>query len=576
MAYLPALKNGFVWDDTYFITDLPYLRDPALWWRYIWQPLFVSTNYFRPLPLLSFVLEARIEPLTPFVFHLSNLLLHAANTTLIVSLARKAAAANGSTGHLGPLVAGLFFAVHPALIETVSWVSDRFDLMMALFLLLALLCETSLKKTTTRDFATGLFYFLALLCKETAIVFFALLPLWQLSSSRFEKSSWRNTIRCLIRNAWSTWVALVLATVIYLALRYQSLDGFYRNDSLTIPGNVLQHMLLSAKTLAWYFVLLCWPFGQIGPVHPSSTPIPLTDVLAWFSVAVVIAAIGGIALLLRRRPRTGLLACAALISLTPVANLMPLTIGDNIAHDRYLLLPLAFVSLGLVTFPAIRFRLASTIGTAIWVGLSLATILLTVPRWESNLSLWNWAYALEPQSNIARGNLVAALVNTGHNQTAIDISREILQASPDNAMALYNTGLSLMRLGRNEEARRYCEMALRQLQDASGKEYLDAAEVLNLLGYLSMESGDLDEAEKSLRKSIRLSPYLTRPHFNLAMLHYQRKHVDAGDVEMAFVLHYDSPEMADYHRRQANKKRAELQLTDLPVNLGFQPVPQAE
>ena len=54
MLYLPSLSHGFVWDDTYFLTDLPLLRDPELWWRQLSEPLFVSRNYFRPLPLAAF------------------------------------------------------------------------------------------------------------------------------------------------------------------------------------------------------------------------------------------------------------------------------------------------------------------------------------------------------------------------------------------------------------------------------------------------------------------------------------------------------------------------------------------
>jgi tetratricopeptide (TPR) repeat protein len=263
-------------------------------------------------------------------------------------------------------------------------------------------------------------------------------------------------------------------------------------------------------------------------------------------------------MLLRRAPRTGVLAGMALVALAPVANLVPLTIGDNIVHDRYLLLPLVFLSLALVTLPVVRIRRTAVLGAALWAALSLTAIILTVPRWESNLSLWGWAYALEPKSNIARGNYVAALVNSGHYQAAMDISQETLRNSPDNPIALYNMGLSLMRLGRNEEARKYCEMSLQRLDKADTKGNMDITEAWNLLGYLSMLSADWDGAEKSLNEAIRLTPYLTRPHFNLAMVNYERGRSEAGDKELAFALSYDSPEMAATHRDQAAKKKAGL------------------
>ena len=115
MLYLPTLSHGFVWDDTYFLTDLPFLRDPDLWWRQIGEPLFVSRNYFRPLPLLTFVVEARLGGLDPFLFHLTNIMLHAANTTLVVLLTRAVVPA----GVVAAAIAGLLFAIHR------RWPPDR-------------------------------------------------------------------------------------------------------------------------------------------------------------------------------------------------------------------------------------------------------------------------------------------------------------------------------------------------------------------------------------------------------------------------------------------------------------------
>lgn len=558
MSYLPTLKNGFVWDDSYFITDLPYLRDPALWWQHIREPLFVSQNYFRPLPLVTFFLEAQITPLNAAIFHLSNLLLHALNTTLVVLLAKTMVAKERRQESLRPLVAGLLFGLHPALIETVSWISDRFDLMMASFLLSALLCDATLRHDRWRTTLIGLLFFFALLCKETAIVFVALLPLWQATRQVGIGVTWRESLRKTASESWPAWAALLIALVIYLTMRHQALGGFYRSDTLIAPGTVLQHVLLTAKTLGWYFVLLCWPFGQIAPVHPASTPIALNDVWAWLGLTAVVTMLGITRIVLRRAPRAGLLICAALVALAPVGNLLPLTIGDNIVHDRYLLLPLVFAALLMATLPIAHFRTAVTMGIGLWTAMSLTTIILVVPFWASNLSLWGWALAQAPQSNIARGNLVSALLDSGHPGEALAQSREIVATTPDNAIAIYDMALALMRLGRNEEAKKYCELSLKHFGAGDNKGRMDVAEAWNLLGFLSMRAGDMDNAEKSLREAARLMPYLTRPHFNLAMVNYERGRIDEGDEEIAFALRYDSPTLAFSHRLHACKKRAEV------------------
>jgi tetratricopeptide (TPR) repeat protein len=383
------------------------------------------------------------------------------------------------------------------------------------------------------------------------------MPMWQLARGMRNDASLRDSVRRLMSDALPTWAALVVATTLYGALRYAALGTLYVGAAPFALSGLPQHLLLSAKTLAWYLALLCWPFGQIGPVHPGSTPMAPGDVTLWINIAAVIAVGGGVVALLRRAPRAGLLLGAALIALVPVANLVPLTIGDNIVHDRYLLLPLAFASLSLALLPVMRFRRSVLAGVTVWIALSLTTIVITVPRWASNLSLWRWAFAMEPESAMAQQNYISALINSGQPQEALDLSREWMRSASDQQRGSYNMALALMRLGQCQEAKKYAAMSLQGRDDHSQKGRMDAAEVQNLLGYLSIGSGDWDAAEKSLTASMRLSPYLTLPHFNMAKVHYARGQIDAGDTELAFALRYDTAEMAEVHRALAAKFKAD-------------------
>ena len=558
-AYFGSLRNGFVWDDTYFLTDMPYLRDPALWWRSVLEPLFVSGNYFRPLPLLSFVAEYRLAGLDAFAFHLTNLLLPAFNTTLVVVLARQVAHRTGpdSEAVWKAAGAGLLFGLHPALIETVCWISDRFDLMMAGFLLAALLADSTMSSTRPRAATVCLLFLLALLCKETAVILFALLPLWRLALQAVPEAGWLARLGQLATTTLRSSLLLLPAAATCLGLRYLALGALYRADSMIVPGNALQHFLLTTKTLGWYLWLLVWPFGQVGPVHPGLTPVPLHEPWGWLGMLLLVGILVALVRMLRHNWTTALLLSCALVSLVPVVHLVPLTIGDNIVHDRYLLLGLAFTALALASVPCPKRRWPVFASGFVWLALSLAAIYSTVPRWESNLSLWSWAHARAPDSSIARGNYLAALVNTGGNAAALDVAREMLQASPDNPVAIYDMALALMRLGRDAEAKAYCRQALQRFARSDAKGRLDVAEAWNLLGYLSLRADEWDDAETSLQAAIRESPYLTRPHFNLAMLYYGRGRIAEGDRALDFALRHDAPEMAVIHRTQAAEKRAE-------------------
>ena len=567
MVYLPALLHGFVWDDIYYLSDLPYLRDPELWRRHIFEPLFVSRNYFRPIPLLTFVVEAQLGGMNPFVFHLTNLLLHAINTTLVIILARRL---NRDISHKRFIAwigtgAGLIYGLHPGLIEAVSWISDRFDLMMVMFLLLALLVDVQIRNTVVRAALIGLLFLLAALCKETTVVFAAMLPLWHLALNNKSGASLRTALASLLeRDALRTYGAVFLAGLIYLAIRLASLGMLYTPDAQMAGGNIVQHVLLVAKTLGWYALLLFWPFGHLSPVHPGATPIALEDPFAWLSLVALLILACGIIYSIRKQPKAGYLLLATLAALAPVSNIVPLTIGDNIVHDRYLILPVAMLSLamaawlGTMTRESMR-RIAAPM-VILWAVAGCAAIVVLVPYWANNLTLWKWAYENAPESKVARGNYVWALANAKDDLKVLEIGPQILALSPDNAATMHNMSLSLMHLGRYEEAKAYSIEAIRHFEPTDPKLRLDISEAYNLLGYLNMRLGKWDEAEQALSEAVRITPYLTRPHFNLAMLYLDRGRNASAQKEIDFIFKYDTPEMAEVHARQIAEKKAEIAL----------------
>lgn len=562
MLYLPSLSHGFVWDDTYFLTDMPFLRDPGLWWQELGKPLFVSRNYFRPLPLLTFVAEARASGVEPFLFHLTNVAFHAANTTLVVLLARALLPKGSGAG--AAALAGLLFAVHPALVENVCWVSDRFDLMMAFFLLLGLLAERRLVRPAMRAGVIGMLFLAALLSKETAVIFIVLLPLWQLLPApparlRDWPQHWRAAGNGLL------WAALSLALLAYLAVRYAALGYLYQSDAMMVPGDPVQHLLLIGKTLGWYAVLAVLPFGRLGPAHPAPTPVALDDLGAWLGLCGAVGLVAVLLGLLLRKPdwrAPALAGFMVLAALAPVANLVPLTIADNLVHDRYLLLPVAFLALALaLTLPEgspVRFpRRLSLAG--IWALAAVIAVSRMIPHWESNLSLWSWAYTQTPESRLVRESYLSALVNDGRNEETVALATRFLSAGVANAATTHNLGLALARLGRLAEAEQHALRAAEQFPSDDVKGRMDLAEAWNLLGYIYLQQGRTDEAERVLRQAIASSPYLTRPHYNLALALYGRREWEAGDRELAFAVQYGTPELAEAHRRLAMQRKKELQ-----------------
>ena len=87
LLYLPALHHDFVMDDRWLVVENPYIKD----WHYLLQMLTQDAwniwdhhNYWRPVFSISLALDYSLWGLNPLGFHLTNILLHAANTTCLL------------------------------------------------------------------------------------------------------------------------------------------------------------------------------------------------------------------------------------------------------------------------------------------------------------------------------------------------------------------------------------------------------------------------------------------------------------------------------------------------------------
>src|SRR6266849_2594535 len=148
-VFLPALRGDFLnWDDSVNFVANPYYR--GLGWAQIkWMLTATLMGHYIPVTWLSLGLNYALGGMNPWGYHLGNLILHAANATLVYLIARRllAAARGGGSqsGHAtGPVVgagafAALVFGVHPLRVESVAWITERRDVLCGLFFLLAIL-----------------------------------------------------------------------------------------------------------------------------------------------------------------------------------------------------------------------------------------------------------------------------------------------------------------------------------------------------------------------------------------------------------------------------------------------------
>ena len=175
-VFAATLTYGFVYDDQGQILSNPWIWDA----RYLPNLLTQSVhsylderpwNYYRPIQMLIYFIDAQVFGRNPFGFHLTNVLIHSVATAAGFLLLKR------FTGARRALFAALLFAIHPAHVESVAWISGSTDVNCAVLIFLCLLAWWAAREEVERGWKAigrysfvGLLFLLALLAKETAIV----------------------------------------------------------------------------------------------------------------------------------------------------------------------------------------------------------------------------------------------------------------------------------------------------------------------------------------------------------------------------------------------------------------------
>jgi tetratricopeptide (TPR) repeat protein len=164
-----------------------------------------GTIYYRPLLLITFIIDYHVSGILPWMFHLTNIIMHVFAVWLLYKVLKQ----YGALNEVAVILASLF-VIHPAIIHAVVWVPGRNDLMLALFTLLALYFQNEyyVKAKNKHLVFLMLFFVAALFSKENAIV----LPFVFVTNHFI----WKDNIRSL---KWPFVISMVSLTALWFYLR---------------------------------------------------------------------------------------------------------------------------------------------------------------------------------------------------------------------------------------------------------------------------------------------------------------------------------------------------------------------
>ena len=417
-------------------------------------------GHYQPLSWVSYAVDYQLWGLEPFGYHLTNLVLHAANAVVFwlvaMELLRAADAppGGGSNGSvpLAAAVGALFFAIHPLRVESVAWASERRDVLSGLFFLLTILFYVR-----KRLVLATLCFALSLLSKAWAITLPAVLlvldayPLRRLGAGR----AWWPVLREKIP------FVLLAAGVATLALAAQHVEAMRPLGQHGIAARVAQ----AAYGLCFYVWKTIAPV-DLSPLYLLEMPLDPTEPRYGLSMALVVAAAVALFAVRRRAPwLVAAVACYVLI-VSPVLGFVQS--GQQKVADRYTYLacmPFAVLVGAGVRCAAVAWPPgARRVGAAVAAGVLLALGTLTAEqtrRWHDSGTLWTHALALDPVSYIALTNRGVVRQLAGDLDGAVEDYDAALAANPGHAEAYKNRGTVRAARGDIEGAIADYDVALR-------------------------------------------------------------------------------------------------------------------
>ena len=346
-------------------------------------------GFFRPVFILSYVIDAALWGRSPFGFHLTNVLLHALNSFFVFLLARRlfdGAGVAAERRDAAALGAGLLFLLHPSHTEAVSWISGRADVLATFFGLLSLLFHLSYARARRRAalFLSLLCFALALFAKEAA----AFIPLASLLLGARAASA-QGTRRALSVGAKHA-APFVLVLAAYVVARTAALGslvgGYGAEHHLNFTHSMIVSQLLRFPLRA-LFPALALRHATFLESRLLSPVLIITGVLVVVLAALVLSrarARKSLAAFARRNAFLWTLAALFLAALLPAINLR---IDVFTTHgERYLYFPSAFFCVALA-----HVLLNSTrSGRRALVALSFIFVFYAASLWLTNR---HWAEA---------------------------------------------------------------------------------------------------------------------------------------------------------------------------------------
>ncbi len=569
ISYARVFNADFIWDDESHLTRNPCIVGP-LGLKEVWTS---TRAVYYPLVLTTFWVVHKFIGLSPWPYHLLNVLLHAGSAVLLWQVLRQ-------LNVRGAWLGAALWALHPVMVQSVGWVTELKNTQSGLFYLLSIFCFlkwrerprithiTRIKNTkeqggapskapqrrfwsaatcrgfNAREHGTSpecadmsahsktesparwwqfafslLFFTLATLSKPSVIMLPVVLALciwWRTGRIR-----WRDIA------ALAPFVLISALASVWTILEQKFHAGAIGAEwAQTWPDR----LIIAGRAIWFYVAKLAWPHPLIF-IYPR-WKINSSQLIAYLPLVAAMAGLLALWLIRVNWSRAAFFAAAYyVVSLFPVLGFFSVYffrysfVSD---HFQYLasMGPLALAGAGIVTGCN---RLAAS--------RRLLAALPSTPRHSATPTLLvGVAVELRPSYAEAHYNLGRLLAQKGHLDEASVHYEKALEINPADAEAHNNLGATLFANGHVDEAIAHYRKAL-----AIQPDYADAS--CNLASAL-LSNGDLDGAIGYYSACLAILPNQAESQYNLANVLFQTGRMDGAIAHYQKVLEL-RPDSAD-------------------------------
>ncbi len=550
---LPFVRGGFVGGDdhrlllNHVLVNHPSLEHAVQLFR------IVHRDLYQPIPLLSFSGEFALAnalglfdrgvPGGAWLFHLTNVLLHAVNAVLVYLVLVRlmdglrpeatdwsrssgavlaghapqraaldapptpciaerssggAATRRVKGGSLIAAIAGVLFAIHPLQVEVVAWLNGRMMLLSTLFALASLLTWARWLRAGRPVWAAATLLLVTLgMMSKVRVGVPVLLLIAAIAATHSPESPWSGPsklVRSLLsqRRFLPLWMVCTFITAVFIYVNWRTTA---ESEFFTLAGEHMSgpRVVRVLRSLAWYVQHFVWPTG-LASWYPAPPEVAGSDPETAKAIGILVPSAALIALACRKWSGVG---WGVLWFLATIVDTLPIVPARNVlAADRYMYL--------------------SIIGLA-WV----AAIVV-------NAGFVRIAGSRKPALGLAAAVGVALLAQSWHTgsfyATAILKTERIAMLFPMTphvwarlGWAYHRAGNTAAGEGRKAEAETHYGRAIasaeRELVQENPHGWSEACQVI---GATQLKRGDVPGAMRALQRAVELDPQASEPKFYLA------------------------------------------------------------